>query len=850
MEKNNEIKKLSNLNKKPNNYKKLLLKTKKFKEDDKKPQKEKLSNEDQDINSEDYISSSMLDVETNTYIHSLTNNIDCDFNSPINNNIKLKEGDFLTTLLQKNFNKKELTNDVIEILNIKNFDVMGRLIKNNEKNNINGNNNNMIINVNEESLSSVYRNVNENYIIKPKNNTKNKKNISKQKTDKINKKFINFTQTTFKKNKNYDEKKETIKNKKNCKNNTKQRRYSIIPNEKNIIILKKNKLNNKSNNYSRDISSAQNKNFINHSECNSPLIEFRLKEKKKFNTTPQNFNNAKMAKINHNNNISSIYKNNNTNSIQASLAHHKKINFYEFNNFKIRYKKLKNSKSPGVIFKKNTLSKTEYNDDSNNLTQKQCENAYKKINQKKDIKKLRSINSYYSKSNNIFTRFYSKIPINNSFKNIQKEINSVMNNINHLMNNSDLYNNSQMKIKKKILNNSKLKQSIKNSIEHKNFNKNYYLRRAKNLSIGIISNNSKKDEESHISISRNFDIKNINYSTNNQNNTKNSINKKTIGDYRYKNNSNINIAKNIINSKKQRNSKLKKVNKNRNIIKNYSNFFETNVVNKDKNKKLLKKILNNKNNSRNFLRTDPIFFTTQMKNRNKIDYKNINEQSLNESSDSNGNYYLDNVCSKNQIKINIINNNINNINSNNISEINHNLGTNSLSNMKQLIKEDKKLLLQEKVITLSVIDKQKDQFKIKQKNKGSILKNEITYKKWSVSKKLKKAFENKNIEGAELKKSIKNMTLGNLGKLKIKNSNKNNTISNQISMNSDRIIYHRENSPQIKNILHQKTLHNKNKNEKIRNLFTNVLLTNNNTILKKASLNATKTSKNIKSKKK
>ena len=760
----------TNINSKNN---KLSIKAKTFKEDDKKQSDSKIpNNDDEEINSEDYISSTMLDVETNTYINNLTNHLNNNIDtSNLQMNIlsKLNTNDILSKIIQKNFSEKESSNDIIikNIIN-NNYNVnignpfnVGRVIENKKQNDIN-------INVNEESNSSVaiHNNKIETPSIENSRNNKSKlckkildkkfdKNLQNDKIvgDKINSnKKVNKKMKVFqlqdeqlikqKKPKdlkeiisNYNYKEKTIKN-------------VIRKNEKGIIMLDNNKTHNNnqnnkinsSKNHSNNSSKIHHNKFKENNKFISPL-KFKYNKKKIINTTPPNCNFI--------NNSNTITSNINTNSRNTSKEYSKRIDFKEFNNFKLKNKQIKNNNNnnninnnKAVVKKNSSLNKVVFNEEIKNFLDKDeysgdnSDKQKKKISPYKHIKLLKSFNSCYPNTNH-------------SFNSIQK-ICGFMNNLNSFLNSSgtiDFKNNFfnvNLKSNKGNLNNNRNK-----------FISNNYMSRSKNLSIGLILDNSRK-----------------------------------------------NMMRNQVNT-----------NKNQNTINKQTNRYKT---------------------------------STEENNKKKIN--KLNNKSINNSD----NIYINDILSRNEIKINIINNNINNITSNNTINSNQSISINNLKNIKQLINnnslknsnENNIDFIKENVVTLSVIDKEKNNSNLSSKNNLNTnfpLKkykhNQCTFLKIKKQNENKREINSKKYQNTNEVINKKSMTEDESGqKLMMRNSYKTNTNNKTIMNTTERNYFNRKVSPQANSCAQEKTV-NKAKMDRTRNLATNELLGSRNTFMLKKKNN-------------
>ena len=623
-----------------NKNKKFLIKSKTFKEDSKNQTNIKISSiEDEEINSEDYISSTMLDVETNTYINNLTNhfNNNCDANNLLINSLsKLNKNDILTSIIQKNFNEKESNNDIIIkniINNNYNFNInnpfnVGRTIENKKKNNI-------IISVNEENNSSkvVQNNKIDTHSLENSNNNKNRlsKKILERKVDKniqndkIQCDKINSNKKLNRKMKIFQPQEEQIlkpKKPKDIKEITSNNNYKekflkngYIKNEKGIIILEtnktnnynqNNKLNNNSNNQSNNSSKLHYNNCRENNKYISPL-KFKYNKKKINNTTPPNPNIIKK-----NNTITS-----NANSREINKDNNSRIDFKEFNNLKLKSKLLKNNKP--TIQKNSSLNKAVFNEEIKNFLEKEeysRENSTKqriKISPYRHIKQLKSFNSCYTNTNH-------------SFNNIQK-ICGFMNNLNTVLNSSGPLNNKKfyninLKSNKRILNNNNRNKLISNN----------YISRSKNLSIGLILDNSKKNMlrnqvNNQVSTNKNQNTinKQINrYKTSTEENKKkfNKLNNKSINnseniyinDALSRNEIKINITNNNINNITSNNT----TNSNQNMsIKNLKN------IKQSINNSSLKNEYSNEDNTV-LIQENVVVLSVidQEKNNNNLSYKN------------------------------------------------------------------------------------------------------------------------------------------------------------------------------------------------------------------------------------
>ena len=621
--------------------------------------------------------SNNISMNMNNNMHNVSNSNFAYNHNLVNyyNNNSLEANDFLNN---NNFNNTKYNNKIfMKKLNYKNYneEFENYLEQENSYNNFNNNINNNGIdlignNLNKNKIINGYKKSTENKLVKNYLNVNNFKKVSEK---------------LILKNKIYNSH-QRMKSNEDSQKNMKKIYNLKFTKERPKYILKYNNMNNNINNNS-DINFINKKknNFLNDSELNDLGLSSEIS---KINYNINNLN--KTAKLNFNNNISSINADNNKeiqlnnliNSIEGYMNHKNEIKKTNMLNTQI----VKNNKS--IIKKINNnrfYSLKNKNLDNNNIqniqmVQNKSENKMrlKKVlnsNIRKKLKESSEISNEIggTSSINIKTTFFSSFNNNNN-----NNSNNISNNINKI------YNNENNNISVSKSNNFNIVVNDKKNLVENNF---------KNLVIKEYNTKEKNKEK----------IKNKYNSTNNSFNNNKIYQKKisTQKEYLTANNSITNIKFQTIKKAELDLSKLNKNNSNINILSSENKNLNIKTEGMKSTIKKKEETIKNQNDNKD---------NKEIKeNKDNIKIKEIiakEEKKINKNDNNKNNIVVNNSYKTNEfenrniaefpVNENIIKNKIeehNNlyINNNNITELNEKKkDENIIKEVKEEVKEEEK----------------------------------------------------------------------------------------------------------------------------------------------------------------
>ena len=719
--------------------------------------------------------SNNISMNMNNNMHNVSNSNFAYNHNLVNyyNNNSLEANDFLNN---NNFNNTKYNNKIfMKKLNYKNYneEFENYLEQENSYNNFNNNINNNGIdlignNLNKNKIINGYKKSTENKLVKNYLNVNNFKKVSEK---------------LILKNKIYNSH-QRMKSNEDSQKNMKKIYNLKFTKERPKYILKYNNMNNNINNNS-DINFINKKknNFLNDSELNDLGLSSEIS---KINYNINNLN--KTAKLNFNNNISSINADNNKeiqlnnliNSIEGYMNHKNEIKKTNMLNTQI----VKNNKS--IIKKINNnrfYSLKNKNLDNNNIqniqmAQNKSENKMrlKKVlnsNIRKKLKESSEISNEIggTSSINIKTTFFSSFNNNNN-----NNSNNISNNINKI------YNNENNNISVSKSNNFNIVVNDKKNLVENNF---------KNLVIKEYNTKEKNKEK----------IKNKYNSTNNSFNNNKIYQKKisTQKEYLTANNSITNIKFQTIKKAELDLSKLNKNNSNINILSSENKNLNIKTEGMKSTIKKKEETIKNQNDNKEI-----------KENKDNIKIKEIiakEEKKINKNDNNKNNIVVNNSYKTNEFE------------NRNIAEFPVNENNNIIENNKiknEISNDNKDIKLEEKKDKDKDKEKEKIDINFLEKNILGINKDEQNSNNIIKDKKPEKEKEKDNIKLNE-NKDNEIILIDNDDKNKIKEeTKKENKI---ISINDEIVIEASLDSSKTKN---KRELHKIN--EKLMNLYKQDML--------------------------